>query len=63
MFIVYIYICVYFVPKNMLKSRHRLVVVELCAQRTLSPYFIFIPMGILVLNFARSSGAYPYHKV
>ena len=35
------------------------MVVELCAPRTHSPYFTFIPMGKLVLTYARSSGMRP----
>jgi len=38
-------------------------VINLCAPRTHSPYFTFISMGNLVLNYARSSGKHLSHKM
>jgi hypothetical protein len=39
------------------------MVVNLCAPRAQPPYFTFIRMRILVLNYARSSGTRPSHDM
>ena len=49
--------------KYVSEHKYLTMAVDLSANITYSPYFKFIVVGKLVLNYARTSGMHPSHKI